>query len=181
MANLSSTPVLVLNASFEAIQIVAAKRAIILVCKGAAIVEAHRDREIHPGFMLPSVVRLVKYRNIPHRQQILNRKNVYVRDGYKCQYCGKKFNPADLTLDHIMPSSRGGASSWSNLASACKICNRRKADRTPEEAGMPLLSKPRPVTIHTARHLLRSLGEQESAWKKFLYFDTTAHPNEFAA
>jgi 5-methylcytosine-specific restriction endonuclease McrA len=180
MANLSTTPVLVLNASYEAIQIVPAKRAIILLCKEVADTIQDRGRDVYPGMPFPSVVKLRKYRNIPNRVQILNRKNVYVRDRYTCQYCGQKFTPGELTLDHVLPSSKGGKSTWQNLVACCRKCNRKKADRTPEEAGMPLLSRPRPVTIHTARHLLRSLGEQENAWRKFLYFDTERHENEFA-
>jgi hypothetical protein len=77
----------------------------------------------------------------------------------------------ELTLDHVFPRSRGGLSSWENLVAACKSCNRRKADRTPEEAEMPLLRRPRPVTIHTARGILRSQGEAEKMWSKYLYFD----------
>ena len=169
--NLTNVAVLQINASFEPTSFISGKDAARLVAKGAAVIEEARDREIRPGFPLPSVIRLTRYANIPHRIQILSRKNLYIRDRYTCQYCGQKPGVQSLDLDHVQPKSRGGRDTWDNLVTSCKTCNRRKADRTPEEANMPLLSRPRPVTIHTARHLLRSLGESEPVWRKYLYFD----------
>jgi 5-methylcytosine-specific restriction endonuclease McrA len=101
----------------------------------------------------------------------LTRKNILLRDNHQCQYCGETFSAVDLTLDHVIPRSRGGGSTWENLVAACSTCNRRKADQTPEEAEMPLLRRPRPVTLHTARGILRAQGEQEKAWRRYLYFD----------
>lgn len=168
--NAMSQPTLVLNASYEPIFICSPKRALVLIVKGSAIVEESRDVRVHRDYMLPSVVRLRNYRNIPHRVQVVSRKNLYARDGYTCQYCGVMLAAKDLTLDHIMPRSRGGASRWENLVSACRECNRVKGDRTPEEAGMPLLRIPRVLTIHTSRGMLRMAGHTEQAWRKYLYF-----------
>lgn len=171
MPSLANTPVLVLNASYEPISIASAKRALKLLVKDAAEMEAHRNREVYPGIFLPSVVRLKRHKHIPHRVQVLTRKNIYLRDRYECQYCYKKFAANELTLDHVQPQSRGGRSTWSNLATACVPCNRFKADRTPEEAGMVLLKKHRDVNIHTSRHILRSIGEADSTWRPYLYFE----------
>lgn len=177
---LATLPVLQLNAAFEATSIISAKDALRLLVKGAAEMEVSRGLKIHPDFDLPSVIRLKKYHYIPTRKHLVQRKNFYVRDKYTCAYCYKRFNPSELTLDHIMPESRGGKATWDNLVTCCVRCNRKKADRTPEEAGMPLLNRPRPVNIHTARYLLRSLSAEESSWRKYLFFENTT-PQESVA
>jgi 5-methylcytosine-specific restriction endonuclease McrA len=135
-------PVLVLNASYEPLHICAARRALVLVVKDAAHIQEHAGREAHAGIMFPTVIRLKTYRKVPHRVQLLTRKNILVRDGYRCQYCGKTFSAMQLTLDHVVPRSKGGPSTWENLVACCSADNRRKADRTPEEADMPLLRIP---------------------------------------
>ena len=164
-------PVLVLNASYEAIRIVAARRALTLICKGAAVVEVPTNTQLYPGITLPSGIRLRTYRHIPIRMQIVTRKNIYVRDGYKCGYCGRKFHGDELTLDHVIPKSRGGTGAWDNLVAACEPCNRSKDNRTPEEAEMPLLRRPLPVTVNTSRHILRTVGLEVQEWQRFLYHD----------
>ena len=171
MGNLMRKPVLVLNASFEAIRIVAARRAMTLLCKGAATVEVPTDIEVYPGITLPSVIRLRVYRHIPIRLQLVTRRNLYIRDAYRCLYCGKKFHADELTLDHVVPKSKGGLSNWDNLVTACQPDNKRKADRTPEEANMPLLHRPLPLTVHTSRHVLRAMGSEVPAWGRFLWHD----------
>ncbi len=88
---------------------------------------------------MPSVIRLNRYVNAPYKGVSLTRQNVFKRDNFECQYCGTR---RDLTLDHVMPSSRGGAHTWTNLVTACKRCNARKGDFTPEEAQMTLPRKP---------------------------------------
>ena len=168
--NTMMQPVLVLNGTYEAINITSARRALVLVIKGAAVIEEARDIRAHREFMVPSVVRLRQYRKVPRRVQVLSRKNIYIRDGYTCQYCGEKFSAVNLTLDHVVPKSKGGLSRWENLVAACQSCNHRKGDRTPEEAGMALARIPRPVTIHTSRSVMRMMGHEEKAWRKYLYF-----------
>lgn len=163
-------PVLVLNASYEPINITGARRALVLVIKGAAVIEEARDFRAHRDFPMPSVVRLRDYRRVPKRIQVLSRKNIYIRDGYRCQYCGMEFPARELTLDHVVPSSRGGPSRWENLVACCKSCNHRKGNRTPDEAGMKVLRIPRPLTIHTSRGMLRLAGHTEAAWRKYLYY-----------
>lgn len=165
------SPVLVLNASYEPLHVCAARRALTLIVKDTAHVQEHAGREAHAGIMFPTVIRLKAYRKVPHRVQLLTRRNIMVRDGYQCQYCGKVFSAMELTLDHVIPRSRGGQSTWENLVACCSADNRRKADRTPEEAGMPLLRRPRPVTLHTARGILRSHADADRVWQKYLFFD----------
>ena len=171
MRNVMHNPVLVLNASYEPLHICAARRALVLVVKDAAHIQEHAGREVHAGIMFPTVIRLKAYRRVPHRIRVLTRKNILVRDGHQCQYCGKTFSAMELTLDHVVPRSRGGLATWENLVACCVTDNRRKADRTPEEAGMPLLRRPRPVTLHTARGILRAQADTDKVWQKYLYFD----------
>jgi len=173
MRNAINAAVLVLSSSFEPISIRSARRALTLVVKDRAVVQEHTGHEVYPGIMFPSVIRLKEFRYIPVRVQILSRKNIFLRDRNVCQYCAKHFHSSELTLDHVIPRAQGGKDTWSNLVACCQKCNRFKADRTPEEAGMPLLHKPRPSSIHTSRFILKSMGEDSPSWQKYLYFDSS--------
>jgi 5-methylcytosine-specific restriction endonuclease McrA len=167
--------VLELNASYEALRIVSMKKALTLITKGVAVVEVPTDILIHKGLGIyaPSVIRLRHYRNVPHRMQQVSRKNIFVRDGYKCQYCGTRFaNGSELELEHVIPRSRGGRNSWENLVAACRDCNRKKNNRTPEEAGMTLLHRPLPATVFTSRFVLKQLGSEVNEWGKYLFNDS---------
>lgn len=170
MKSLKDIPVLILNASYEPIHIASARRALALLIKGIAAREEEHDREVVPGFRVPSVVRLVEYRRVPHHRVKPDHRHIYLRDGYCCQYCGKQFSYKELTLDHIIPKAQGGPSTWENLVAACQPCNHTKADRTPEQAGMKLLHKPRPMSMHTSRHMLRMIGSTEPKWHQYLYY-----------
>lgn len=170
MTNMMLRPVLVLNATYEPINITPARRALGLIIKGAALVEVSRDIKVHKDLELPSVVRLREYRRVPHSTMVMSHRNLYLRDNHTCQYCGVKFPASELTLDHVVPRCQGGTSKWENLVVACGPCNHRKNDRTPEEAGMPLLRQPRAMTIHTSRAMMRESGHDEESWKKYLYF-----------
>ena len=117
-----SRSVLVLNASYEPVNVVSAKRALTLICKGAAIVQETSSailRATKMAFPLPAVIRLLTYRNIPKRTYTVSRKGIMLRDGHTCQYCGKGMSAAKLTLDHVTPKSRGGKSTWENLVACC--------------------------------------------------------------
>ena len=166
-------PVLVLNASYEPINICAARRALVLVLKGVAAAEELTGTQLQSSrrkIPLPSVIRLLEYRRIPQQARALSRKNILMRDRFACQYCQKGGNSAQMTLDHVQPRSRGGESSWENLVACCHTCNNRKGSRTPEEAGMKLLRQPRPFSLHTSRQLMRLLGFGEDRWKKYLFY-----------
>jgi 5-methylcytosine-specific restriction endonuclease McrA len=167
-------PVLVLNASYEPINVCAARRALVLVLKGvAAAEEVAPHQQIHAArrsMPLPSVIRLLEYRRIPHQTRALSRKNILMRDRYTCQYCHKTLSSGELTLDHVVPRSRAGESTWENLVACCNPCNNRKGNRTPEEAGMRLVRPPRPFSLHTSRHLMRLLGKSDEQWRKYLFY-----------
>ena len=130
-------PVLVLNASYEPINVCAARRAIVLVLKGVAMTEEENGHFLHAARLavrLPSVIRLLEYRRIPHQTRALSRKNILLRDRNTCQYCGEVLPAGELTLDHVVPRSRGGASTWENLVACCHPCNRHKGNQMPAEA-----------------------------------------------
>lgn len=162
--------VLVLNASYEPLNIVSVKRAIVLLLKEKAeLVEASKNKiraeRIHMD--VPLVIRLVTFVPIPRRLPLpLSRRTVLARDMYTCQYCGSTPGRTELTLDHVIPRSRGGATSWENVVAACGPCNRRKGNRTPDEANMNLLSTPgRPRFVAVVM-----LGEASAheVWSKYL-------------
>ena len=164
------SPVLVLNASYEPIAICRARRALTLLVKGAAAVEESHDALVWRNMRMPSVIRLSRYRKVPLKRHIATRRNIFGRDLNACQYCGAVYPSSRLTLDHVLPRSRGGRDTWENLVTCCHSCNHRKADCTPEEAGMALIRIPRAVNVHTARSLLRTRGEDFPLWRKYLYF-----------
>lgn len=166
-------PVLVLNASYEPINICGARRALVLVLKGIARTEEEHGLMLHAQrsrIPMPSVIRLLEYRRIPHQTRALSRKNILLRDRNTCQFCGDALPASELTLDHVVPRSRGGRSSWENLVACCYGCNNRKGDRTPEEAGLKLQRRPRPFTLHTSRQLMRLIGHRDEKWRKYLFY-----------
>jgi 5-methylcytosine-specific restriction endonuclease McrA len=166
-------PVLVLNATFEPVHVTGVRRALVLMLKGVAQAEEVNPIEVHSpsrALKVPSVIRLLTYRHIPQQSRALSRKNILLRDRNTCQFCGHPFPAAELTLDHVVPRSRGGRSSWENLVACCYVCNNRKGDRTPEEAGLNLVRRPRPFTLHTSRQLMRLMGHQDEKWRKYLFY-----------
>ena len=174
MRDATMQAVLQLNGSFEPMAFCSARSAIRLVVNGKAVVVEQHDHAVHAGMQLPAVIRLRHYQHIPNRMQILSRKNLLLRDRHTCQYCAVKFHPSLLTLDHVVPKSKGGPNTWANLVACCHPCNRRKADKTLEESGLTLIRKPRPVTIHTARFLMRSMGVDDPKWCRYLYTESDA-------
>jgi 5-methylcytosine-specific restriction endonuclease McrA len=166
-------PVLVLNATFEPINVTAVRRALVLMLKGVAQAEETNHHEVHStskAIQVPSVIRLLSYRHIPQQSRALSRKNILLRDRNTCQFCSRSLPASELTLDHVMPRSRGGRSSWENLVACCYECNNRKGDRTPEEAGLKLQRRPRPFTLHTSRQLMRLMGHRDEKWRKYLFY-----------
>ena len=170
---LLQTPVLVLNATYEPINVTAVRRAIVLVLKGVATTEEVNGSFVHAArvaFRMPSVIRLTEFRRIPYQTRALSRKNILLRDRHTCQFCGRVFPAAELTLDHVMPRSRGGHTDWDNLVACCHACNNLKGDRLAEEAGLRLLRPPRPFTLHTSRQLMRMMGSSDERWRKYLFY-----------
>jgi len=142
--------VLVLNATYEPINVCTVRRAVVLLLKEKAEVIEHAGWKLHSATSTierPAVIRLVTYVRIPrgsHRRKI-TRGAVFARDDWTCQYCGSRSN---LTVDHVVPRSKGGASSWENIVAFCAPCNRRKGDALPRQVGMRLLKQPRTPSPH---------------------------------
>jgi 5-methylcytosine-specific restriction endonuclease McrA len=136
--------VLVLNATYEPINVCTVRRAIVLLLKDKAEVIEHGDWRLHSAnatIARPVVIRLVSYVRIPrdaHRRKI-TRRAVFARDDWMCQYCGSRSN---LTVDHVVPRSKGGRSSWENIVASCAPCNRRKGSALLRQAGMKLIKEP---------------------------------------
>jgi 5-methylcytosine-specific restriction endonuclease McrA len=163
--------VLVLNATYEPINVTSVRRALVLIFKGTARVEERTDRFVHSSRMsvpVPSVIRLVEYIQIPYERKELSRRNVLLRDGFMCQYCGRKLNSSDLTIDHVIPRARGGRTSWDNVVTCCRRCNARKGGHLPEEVGMKLLKHPRALSWRVSHQILAHLGRHQESWRKYL-------------
>ena len=165
--------VLLLNASYEPLGVVTVPRAVRLVWRGSAeAVELDGDRVLRSqraAYPCPSVIRLVVYVNVRKRRGAGSlRTKVLMRDRYRCQYCGGRGTATDMTLDHILPRSRGGRTTPENLAACCRTCNNRKGDRTPAEARMPLLADPAALMYDLDHAAIRHAAEGRPEWRKYV-------------
>ncbi len=189
-------PVLVLNRHWLAVHVCTVKRAISLVYQEMAQIvnenyqtydfdswrelskfgEDHAEMIRTPQFQIraPKVIVLGRYQNSPPRTVRFNRRNIYMRDRHMCQYCGTHPNRDDLTIDHIIPRSRGGRSTWENVVLACTRCNTKKGNRLPNECGMhPMTTPKRPSWMSTLRIIPG--GEDRTVWERFVdsaYWET---------
>jgi 5-methylcytosine-specific restriction endonuclease McrA len=159
--------VLILNQDFSAFALCSIQKAFILLYLEKAEM-VHRSetgllRSISQSFPVPSIIRLQHYVHVPYKGIALSRHNIMKRDAYQCLYCGSTKN---LTLDHMIPKSRGGDSSWTNLVTACMRCNTRKGDRTPEEAGLILKQKPKKPSL--VSFLAANAGHLDQTWQTYL-------------
>ncbi len=167
--NLDAPRVLVLNAGYEPLGLTSVRRGVVLVQSGRAEVVSPSGRFLRTPsrpYPIPSVVRLFRMVRRPPGRLALSRKNVFRRDRYTCQYCGAR--GVELTLDHVIPRSRGGKTTWENLVTACKTCNTRKGNRTPEEAGMRLLKRPRAPLYFEVIVLGLEARELPEDWRDFI-------------
>lgn len=142
--------VLVLNSDYTPLNVTDTRKGFILVMKGKAEIVKEDVNKIVTTigeFIRPLVIRLLNYVNFRRRAIKVNRKRVMKRDGYECGYCGSKKN---LTIDHIIPRSKGGNNSWTNLITCCNRCNNLKDNKTPEQVGLSLKTKPYEPTIFSA-------------------------------
>ena len=190
------TSVLVLNKGYLAVHVISVRRAFCLLFKELAEViqftegryESHnftswrevseararvKDpdddyvRTVSSEIQVPRVIRLLRYDRLPGTRVKFNRRNLFARDGNRCQYCGKRFPAAELSLDHVQPRSRGGSMSWENIVCACVACNVRKGGRTPAEAGMALIKAP--VRPRSSPALgLKLKHRRYQSWRMFL-------------
>ncbi|MBI2171267.1 MAG: HNH endonuclease [Chloroflexi bacterium] len=160
-------PVLVLNQNYEPINVCHVRRAVVLIDRGKAEMLINGNGEVRtPRLVIPapSVIRLVQMVKRPLLQRRLSRRDVFIRDSYTCQYCGK--TGRDLTLDHVVPRVRGGTHTWDNVVAACIPCNHRKASRTLKEAGVKLLKEPRAPRPNPYYIFLRRPVQEE--WRPFM-------------
>ncbi|SOE22069.1 5-methylcytosine-specific restriction endonuclease McrA [Spirosomataceae bacterium TFI 002] len=159
--------VLVLNADYSALSICSVPKAFVLVFSQKAELVSEVDkvklRTVSTSYPMPSVIKLNRYINIPYKSVVLNRQNIFKRDGNACVYCG---TTRDLTLDHVIPKSKGGRTNWLNLVAACRPCNSQKGNETPEQANMPMRHQPfKPTFIMYLRDFF---GTSEKNWAPFL-------------
>ncbi len=171
---LTSLRSLLLNSSYEPMRVVSWQKALILWFQGKVdILEYHSvfARSACNNFQLPSVLKLRSYvKPRPHGAIRFCRENVYIRDGFTCQYCGFKFSPKVLTLDHVIPASHQGPRVWTNVVTACKSCNQKKANRTPKQAKMPLLREPHMPSWLPVVEIEFRLGPFPPIWRNYLRF-----------
>ena len=124
-------------------------------------------RCVRYALAVPRVIRVLAFAKLPRREVRFSRRNIFARDQHTCQYCGRRFSATELSLDHVIPRSRGGTTTWDNIVSACRACNVRKGGRTPTEASLSLVRPPRKprrsplVTVTLAEHCYAS-------WRHFL-------------
>jgi 5-methylcytosine-specific restriction endonuclease McrA len=189
--------VLVLNKLFMAVHVISVRRAFILLCKELAEVVALEDgqfmtydfeswrevsayraqyfieedddwvRTASAKIQVPRVIRLLSYERMPKHTVKFNRRNIFARENNQCQYCGKKYPTTELSLDHVIPRSQGGQSSWDNIVCACVGCNVRKGGRTPKQAHMGLIRKPEKPKRSPLLNLKLTHKKYQS-WKTFL-------------
>lgn len=167
---------LLLNASYEPLKVVHWQKAVTLWCQGKVEIISVYNREIRGvsfSFRLPSVIRLLRYVRIKRRFDYVpfSRANIYARDEYGCQYCGRTLPASELTFDHVVPVAQGGRKDWENIVTCCVSCNRKKGGRTPEEAGMRLVR--RPVRPHAAPAIRITIGLRHTpdSWRDYLYWN----------
>ena len=163
-----NVPVLMLNRNYQPIHVCNVKRAVILLFVGKAEVVANGRGSIHTPstvFPCPSVIRLAYMVHSPRPRVRLTKREIFRRDNYTCQYCGRESH--NLTVDHVIPRHLGGEHEWENLVSACPACNLKKGGRTPREARMSLLRKPR-EPYASASYLFGRYLLQNEEWRKFV-------------
>jgi len=169
--------VLLLNQTYEPLGTVSVARAVIMTFKDTVTVEEFDServlRSVRAEFRVPSVIRRRTYINVRRRQEAsgMKRMRIYMRDKFRCQYCGEKKAASELTLDHILPRSRGGDNSPVNIVTACVACNNRKGNRTPAEARMPLLTSQSALRVKLERVVLCHYAEARAEWRKYLFMD----------
>lgn len=164
---LTNEKVLVLNATYEPLNVCTVKRAIVLMLKEKAEVVEVSGRQCHSAhatFPLPDVIKLSYFVKIPRGgERKISRRAVFSRDNHRCQYCGSHTH---LTIDHVIPRSRGGATSWENIVTSCAPCNAHKGDRLPREVGMHPRTSPRSPS--PVAYIFLAVSEMRHSWERYL-------------
>ncbi len=192
-----SSSVLVLNRFYLPVHVVTVRRAFILLYRdGAEVIDIvagyyanydfaawcemsafrafeqkqpHEDwiRAVSFEIQVPRIIRLFAYDRVPKKSLRFNRRNIFARDGHRCQYCGRSMPLAQLSIDHVIPRSRGGKTTWDNVVCSCQPCNTKKGWRTPQEAHMPLITKPIEPKINPILAMKLNNPKYES-WRSFV-------------
>lgn len=166
---------LLLNASYEPLRIISWKKALTLLFSGKVEVIDEYDHEVHSitfSIRLPSICRLVKYARVKSRTGVkFSRANIYARDKYRCQYCGKRPPTEDLTFDHVIPVAKGGKKRWNNIVTACFQCNHRKGGQTPAQAKMKLIRQPVEPRWIPAYNITFRIKSPPDSWRDYLYWN----------
>ena len=174
---MDSAKVLVLNQTFEPLQVCGARRAVVLVFSGKAERVEDSTRVIRSPsttFLLPSVIRLHRYIRKPVQPTIaFNKKNILKRDAHTCQYCGGNGGER-MTIDHVIPKSLGGRTVWENVVSACRGCNLKKGNKRPWEVGMRLLRKPAKPHSSSYLGIVAHTSSHHESWRKYLPLEAEA-------
>jgi 5-methylcytosine-specific restriction endonuclease McrA len=189
---------LVLNRSWVAIDTTTVRKALVWMYRGLARAIAPDSYEtydfdswsdlavakgepcihtVNIQIRVPDIIILALYNEVPKKEVVFSRRNLYKRDRFTCQYCSRQPGSEELTIDHILPRARGGKSTWENCVLACVECNRRKANRTPVEAAM--LLKHSPIRPPWTPFISLRLGARKAAWERFVserYWDIELHP-----
>lgn len=164
--------VLLLNASYEPVRVISWQRAVTLFFSGKVEVLEEYEHNIHSVSLVikaPCIVRLLSYTRMGRKSPPLCRSNILARDSFECQYCARELSPREATLDHVVPRSQGGATTWENVVCACGNCNRRKGGRTPREAKMILRKRPvKPDWLPVLQ--IRLHGQIPHSWHPFLAY-----------
>lgn len=170
---MNESQVLMLTNDYSPLKVISWQRAIELLTLGKVEVIEEYDHEIRSAYLVikaPAVVRLLKRFRRVTKPVKFSRVNIYARDDYECQYCGKSCNISELTYDHVIPRSKGGRTEWTNIVSACTKCNSYKGGRTPEQARMKLKKKPVQPVATPAVMIQISRKSVPDAWRDYLYW-----------
>ena len=174
---------LLLNSTYEPLRIIHWQKAVTLLWQEKVEVLEVYEQQIHGVSMsvpLPAVLRLLKLVRIEaaRRGVKFSRANIFIRDHYQCQYCGKRFRTEDLTFDHVVPIARGGKKNWENIVTACWRCNNLKSGRTPAEARIRLIKPPVKPAWKPALAMTIGLSHTPAVWKDYLYWNVELDHDE---
>ena len=159
-----------LVSSFRPVAVIDAVEALVLCIIGKAkSIELYNNciNSVSESFQLPAVIVLNRYVKFRYTSVACNRKNVFIRDNHQCQYCGQHFKPENLTLDHVVPKSKGGGNSWKNIVTACKCCNQKKGNSLISECGMRTLKIPKAPKVSVLRMVEKD--QINPQWKNYLW------------
>lgn len=155
--------VILLDVNWQYHQTISVKKAMNLICRGVVEVVKTTEKRIHDNFLVPLVLRLIKsIRKFYGKAVRWSKYNLFIRDGFTCQYCGTKVNPNKLTVDHVVPQDLGGKTEWENCVASCTVCNSKKANKRLHEVGYTLKKKPiQPTVMEFARKQIKELGYEQ--------------------